>query len=85
MPKVCAYQQVEYRVTVFSSNSEVLIQRGPYIQLYANGEIVTLKIEDEVLIDVKIMNITVEFTVEDTNLTVYKVISKLNCRDCDYM
>ena len=59
---------------VFSSNSEIVIQKGPYTQLYANGKIVTHQIE--VLIDIKFMNITVKFTVEDTNLTVYKIISE---------
>lgn len=77
MPKVCAYQQVEYRVTVFSSNSEILIQKGPYTQLYANGEIVTHEIVDKVLIDIK-FSVMVKFTVEDTDLSVYKIISKLD-------
>lgn len=80
LPIVCAYQQVQYDLTISGPDSEVLYHDGPHLRCYGEGEPVAYTFEDFWSTDS--VNATVRFILaENFIITVFRNFSKLVISD----
>ena len=76
LPVVCAYQYVQYQLTLRGPDSEILLQDGPHTQLYGEGSTVHVTYDN---ISVEIIHATANFRFEswsDMLMTTQRNISE---------